>query len=111
MDCLIILSTDFEFDLFFSLFFKHLGLITTLSWNCFLWVTEIIVEEQAFAESKNSFEARQKLEGNNNLSGAPNLGVSNNASDLNQNLSSSLNNLDTNDSQILDELDDEDLPF
>ena len=75
------------------------------------WVTEIIVEEQAFAESKNSFEARQKLEGNNNLSGAPNLNISNNTSGLNQNLSSSLNNLDTNDSQILDELDDEDLPF
>lgn len=57
------------------------------------WVTEIVVEEQSFAESKSSFEARTK---NNN-----------NEDDDNSNSGSTQND----DNGVLDELDEEDLPF
>jgi len=77
------------------------------------WITEVVVEEQAFAESKNSFETRIKSEGNNNSSSASNSssGSSSSSSSTDSGLSSSFNNLNPEESQILDDLDDEDLPF
>lgn len=57
------------------------------------WVTEILVEEQSFAESKSSFEARRK---------------NNNDQDDYDNDSVSTQN---SDNSVLDELDEEDLPF
>ena len=62
------------------------------------WVTEIVVEEQSFAESKASFEARTK---NNN-------DKDNNDED---NDDSSSISTQSSDNSVLDELDEEDLPF
>ena len=57
------------------------------------WITEIVVEEQSFAESKSSFEAR--IKNNNNQDDYADDSVSTQNSD----------------SSVLDELDEEDLPF
>ncbi len=56
------------------------------------WVTEVVVEEQDFAESKNSFESRMKTE-------------SANPSDT------SINNSNEDISALMDDIDDDDLPF
>ena len=58
------------------------------------WITEIVVEEQSFAESKNSFEARIK---------------NNNSDDEDDETDSS--STQNSDNSVLDELDEEDLPF
>lgn len=58
------------------------------------WITEIVVEEQSFAESKNSFEARIK---------------NNNSDDEDDDTESS--STQNSDNSVLDELDEEDLPF
>ena len=58
------------------------------------WITEIVVEEQSFAESKNSFEARIK---------------NNNSDDEDDDTDSS--STQNSDNSVLDELDEEDLPF
>ena len=57
------------------------------------WITEIVVEEQSFAESKNSFEAR----------------IKNNSDDEDDETDSS--STQNSDNIVLDELDEEDLPF
>ena len=57
------------------------------------WVTEILVEEQSFAESKSSFEARRK--NNSDQDDYANDPVS----------------AQNSDNSVLDELDEEDLPF
>jgi len=57
------------------------------------WITEVIIEEQNFAESKSSFEARKNS--NNNLDS--DLNSEDNSSDDN-NMSALLNNLDDMDS-------------
>jgi len=75
------------------------------------WITEVVVEEQAFAESKNSFETRLKSESNNNNSNASGSGSSSSSSGTDSGLNSSFNNLNPEESQMLDDLDDEDLPF
>lgn len=63
------------------------------------WVTEVIVEEQDFAESKSSFEARMKTESNQSNANASNFsGTSSNSSDDDV-------------SALMDDLDDDDLPF
>lgn len=64
------------------------------------WVTEIIVEEQDFAESKSSFESRMKNE--NQTSNANNSNSSNYVSET---------NASSDVSQLLDDLNDDDLPF
>ena len=56
------------------------------------WVTEVVVEEQDFAESKSSFESRMKTE-------------SANPSDT------SINNSNEDISALMDDIDDDDLPF
>jgi single-strand DNA-binding protein len=56
------------------------------------WVTEVVVEEQDFAESKSSFESRMKTE-------------SDNPSDT------SINNSNEDISALMDDIDDDDLPF
>jgi single stranded DNA-binding protein (ssb) len=63
------------------------------------WVTEVIVEEQDFAESKSSFEARMKTESNQS-----NVNTSNSSSTSN-------NSSDADVSALMDDLDDDDLPF
>ena len=61
------------------------------------WITEIVVEEQTFAESKSSFEARIKHEGNND--------------DSNDESTQPPGAVNNSENDILDDLDAEDLPF
>lgn len=63
------------------------------------WVTEVIVEEQDFAESKSSFEARMKIESNQSSANTSNSS------------STSNNSSDDDVSALMDDLDDDDLPF
>ena len=64
------------------------------------WVTEIVVEEQTFAESKSSFEARIKHTDNNDEDG-----------DSDSESTQASGSADDSDSDLLDELDENDLPF
>lgn len=59
------------------------------------WVTEVVVEEQDFAESKNSFESRMKTESAN-----PSTSNNNNPNDDSDDISA-----------LMDDIDDDDLPF
>lgn len=61
------------------------------------WITEIIVEEQTFAESKSSFEARIKNESSNE-----------DGDDESAQASGTVNN---SENDVLGDLDTEDLPF
>lgn len=57
------------------------------------WITEVIIEEQNFAESKSAYESRMKKE---NTSDSSNLSGDNSNSAINE---------------LIDDLDDDDLPF
>ena len=73
------------------------------------WITEIMVEEQYFAESKSTYDAYLKS-GEGSFSSGDNTS-SNTIVSSGTNLSSGASAINQNASQVIDTLDDEDLPF